>query len=526
MSQSRSEARSEDWIWWLLALGVLAAALGRILHLGRGTTFFFDEWNFLLDRNEISISNLLESHNGHLSAIPVAVYQFLLRLFGGGTYFPYRLLSALLHCLIALTAGLMVRRRAGFILSVATIVLIGFMGAGWQNWLWGFQIGMQLSVLSGLLGLLLLGEGCSSTRQYVAGGVLAISMLSSGVGIAVLVGLSSVAVVRRLNRFLVVAFISVVVYGGWSLRYGESQAQSRNIGRLTSYVAESASTALADLGGWNWAIGGVIAGVVIGPVIATIRQRTTSSVYVLGLGAICLSGWVMSALSRAHLGEPGASRYVHVALCWMIPMSTLALSQRKTSHLIRNVAVVLVVVLAVPGSWDVADRAGVDFRERSQIVRAELTAMMQISGSVEAGFQPDPSRAPQISAARFKKFAARYSAPLIDPAEFESLPNVARQEIDRVLSIGVGLEDHQVPVDHGQNCDSVEANHQEILKPEQKYSFSGVHSVEIRRFGDTPISLSPTLPGTPSQLMIEVDQQPRPWTARFISATPFVLCVD
>src|SRR5262245_56489806 len=81
-----------------LALGgflVLGAALYYVA--GRGLSFFFDEWTFILQRQPNSADAFLAGHNGHLSLVPVLVYKALWSTVGLRHYGPYRLVDVALH---------------------------------------------------------------------------------------------------------------------------------------------------------------------------------------------------------------------------------------------------------------------------------------------------------------------------------------------------------------------------------------------------------------------------------------------
>jgi len=496
----------------------------RILHLGRGTTFFFDEWNFLLTRSEVSIANTLNGHNGHLSAIPVSIYQVLVRIVGAGTYLPYRTLVAMLHCAIALVVGLLVRRSAGGAISLASVAVVGFMGAGWQNWLWGFQIGMELSVLFGLFAVLLAGRDSTTTNQNLVGSCVAVSVLSSGVGIPVLLGLGVSAVVRRKRIELTWLIAIVGLYGIWSVNYGQSQAQSDNIGRIPTYVAESAAAAFGGIGGWSVAIGGIFAGAALLFVAQNVLDNERRSRDVTVLSIICFAGWVLSGLSRAHLGEPGASRYVHVGISWVVPIIGILLGTSWCRSRVRSGIVIVVSAIAVWGSWDLATHAGREFRERSLVVRAEISAMGQIDSPVRFDYQPDPARAPQINYGDFSAFGLKYRTPGLDPKTFGQLPEFVRQEIDRVFLTGpdVKLEPADQPA--GWACRTVSANYEEIARPGSARWFQGVHSLEIRRFSVSSTSVVPDIPGSPSKLELGSDRNGRGWRLKYVSAAPIALC--
>jgi hypothetical protein len=67
----------------LAALMAIAAAL--ILCLGRGMTFYRDEWTFVIYRDGHDLTNFISSYTGHLLLWPTAVYLFLFTRSGSTT---------------------------------------------------------------------------------------------------------------------------------------------------------------------------------------------------------------------------------------------------------------------------------------------------------------------------------------------------------------------------------------------------------------------------------------------------------
>jgi hypothetical protein len=509
---------------WIIGLSVVLGLAGwRIFELGRGNTFFFDEWNFLLERSSPSLESLLRHHNGHLSPVPVLLYQVLLRLFGAGTYLPFRGLALILHCGIALSAAVMVRRRAGYTASLTAAGVIAFMGAGWQNWLWGFQMGMQLSILSGLVAVVLVTGEKTPIRQWCVIGLLTLSVASSGVGVSVVVGAVVFAWRRHWRLVIKASAIMAVIYVVWSVTYGDSQASSDNIRLIPSFVARSAAAVMAGIGGWDLAIGGVLAGVIALLVVRKSTTSLTSMPEVPVLAVILIVGWLLSALSRGQFNEPGASRYVHVGVSFAVPLIVLVVVGKRRAFS-TSIALVLVGLVAIGGSWDIADAAGREFRDRSAIVRAELTAMMHVTDLIEDQYQPDLSRAPQISFGKFEEFARRFDVPVMSPQEIKQAPEFARFEMDRVYleATVVALGDSPRPV--GWDCRISVPN--EVIKVDAGHRLwvSGVHSVEVRRMAKQAHSLTPSSPGAPSMMRFGLDLNPRPWVVRFVSAADAQVC--
>ena len=73
-----------------LAVLMLLASLV-IYRKGLGTMFFFDEWEFVMDRQPWRWDVLLTPYNGPLSLLPVLVYKVLFATVGLGSYWVYRL---------------------------------------------------------------------------------------------------------------------------------------------------------------------------------------------------------------------------------------------------------------------------------------------------------------------------------------------------------------------------------------------------------------------------------------------------
>ena len=73
-------------------------AFAVLLYLGRSTTFYFDEWDWVQGRREWNAAALLEPHNEHLSLVPVLVFKLLFSTVGTDSYVPFRVAGLLLHC--------------------------------------------------------------------------------------------------------------------------------------------------------------------------------------------------------------------------------------------------------------------------------------------------------------------------------------------------------------------------------------------------------------------------------------------
>src|SRR5690348_16449738 len=96
----------------VLSAAILAAGT-LLLHLSRGSSFWADEWDFILHRRGGSLDTFLAPHNGHLSLVPVAIYKLLFAVCGIGSYTPYRIVVTLLSLLVGVLVFVYARPRVG-----------------------------------------------------------------------------------------------------------------------------------------------------------------------------------------------------------------------------------------------------------------------------------------------------------------------------------------------------------------------------------------------------------------------------
>ena len=92
----------------LVGASVVLAFLA-LLWLGRGLTFFADEWAVMADRT-ISLADFIQPFNEHWLGVTIVVYRLMLQTFGLGSYMPYLALLALIHLVVVLEVYAIARR--------------------------------------------------------------------------------------------------------------------------------------------------------------------------------------------------------------------------------------------------------------------------------------------------------------------------------------------------------------------------------------------------------------------------------
>src|SRR4051812_1709956 len=144
----------------LIALAcVMVIAAVVIMHAGRDTTFWYDEWDFLTRRLEWNPHALLYPHNEHLSLLPAFVYKVLLELFGMNHYGVFRAVAVVFDLACGALFYVYLVPRVGEWIAVALTACLVLMGAAAFDFVWPFQIGYLGSLAAGLGALIALDRG-------------------------------------------------------------------------------------------------------------------------------------------------------------------------------------------------------------------------------------------------------------------------------------------------------------------------------------------------------------------------------
>jgi hypothetical protein len=235
----------------------LAGLLGYAWFLGRGLSFFLDDWNLVVD----SGNRLLIPHFGHISVVPRALYRLLLAIFGLHSYVPYRMMGCAAFALFGVSLYLYLRARVSA--WPACFVAVGFIWFS-QSDLFPplFAVLVNYTIpLAATIGIWALLDRRSWKADWIASALLVLALASSGVGLmaAVAVGaefLVARAPPRRWLRFAPPVLLWLV----WYVRY---HRPTGNAGSLTDVLVftlhEFNNTVAAfaggsQLGGWLLAV--------------------------------------------------------------------------------------------------------------------------------------------------------------------------------------------------------------------------------------------------------------------------------
>ena len=124
-----------------IAFGALLVAAGAwLMYETRGTTLWFDEWQWRTEYRKTASATSSTPHNGHPTLVPFTIYRLLFATVGIAHSAPYRAVG------IAATPGRgaalrVLARRASPPSALSPRGRSSSSGPGWQNIVWPLQIG-------------------------------------------------------------------------------------------------------------------------------------------------------------------------------------------------------------------------------------------------------------------------------------------------------------------------------------------------------------------------------------------------
>jgi hypothetical protein len=448
LAQTRIQERST----WAVAgvLGLLSLVAFVLLYRkGFGTTFYYDEWNFLMNRRDWTIGTFLEPHNEHLSLVPIGVYKLLFVTVGIDDYVPYRVAVLLIHLLCVALLFVLVRRPAGDLLGAIVVVPILFLGTAWQDLLWPFQIGYLASVAAGL-GMLLALERRSIVGDAAACVLIAFALASSSIGIPVAVLAFVELLARRepLRRLWIVA-APVTLYLLWSLVYSNPRAAPgaqdglwpllrQNIPDTPGYMASAAAGAFGALTGWGIDWGRplvILAAIGIAIWLSSSRALTPRA---LALLAAAATYWGLTGLFRAQLNVPAESRYLYFGAILLVLLGVEFLRGVRLSNRWLAFLGALALVFSISNFGPLQDGSG-GLQATAGLVSPELGALELAGPSTDPQYRPDPARAPDISAGAYFDTIAELGSPADRPDEIAHRLEPERLAADTVLTQALRL---------------------------------------------------------------------------------------
>lgn len=437
-----TRARRPDLADALVGIAVIAAFLA-LLWLGRGLTFFADEWAVMADRT-ISLDSFIQPFNEHWLGVTIVVYRLMLETFGLGTYMPYLALLAALHVVVVLEVYAVARRSSGPWIGVMAAVLFSYFGSGFENLYWSMQIGFLISIGLGLAAVLLLDRRPSRGRIAVATALLTIGMMTSGFGIFMLVFVGLDQALDRVRwRVVPALFVPGLVYVAWYLVYGRSGlATARDpftveaVLSVPKFVLEGVGTAFGSVLGVGPLLG-IVAAVALAVALLAqvVRRRPVPPRAFAAFGAIIVQ-YAILGLIRAQLFDGAAeySRYAYLSgIFAMLGLVALvgprSLPTEPKSRTLAVAGLVGVFTLAsVWNGWLLLAGRGI-FQDRAAYTRAAVIVAL---GDLPQGVDPDKVELLDRTVTRLREVLAEFGSPLQDSLAGDAVPPVDPALVDEI----------------------------------------------------------------------------------------------
>lgn len=445
----------------------LVAATIILVAAGSGLTYFFDEWDLVLNRDGISAEAFFRPHNGQVFVLPVVAYKVLLGTFGMASQLPVRVTGVLMIAVCSVLLFIYARRRVGPWMALVCTVPLLCLGNAWEALLLPLSINFTAGLAAGL-GMLLALERQDRRGDLAATVLLAISIASGGLGLAFAAGAAVNVVAGRDLRRAQIVVIPVVLLLVWTLFYGgdgTSLLSLARLGDLGDNLFTSLSTTLNSIVGlsierrpYYWLSTGQSPGLVLGVlclITLAIRLAVTSVPITrrsFEVGAVLLSFWLLIAIAEGR--EPDASRYQYPGAVLLVAFGVSLLEGFRLPGWLPAVLVPLVIL----SLWSsaIALEFGRDFfREQSQITRSAI-GIMEIEDvrdlpRFRAGAEEGDSKFLQFlqSEAYFRAVDREGITMGYDEAQIDAAPEPVRDAAGRVRARLEAYRTGQIGPDSG-----------------------------------------------------------------------------
>ena len=501
-------------ILYIVVVGLVSLHLSELVD---GRTFFYDEWSFVVNRNEWSWQSLLTAHNGHPSVIPAAIYISLLQIFGLGNFSVFLAVGLAVHLVVCALASAIVHRHLGLFPGLSSLVAFGLLGTGWQNSLWPFQIGFMGSVAGFLASVLLLGVaperregGTWRLLQLGASLSLLYSVMSSGVGVAAVAG---VAIWLLLGRRVFagawwVPVPAIAVYAGWYALYGGGGGSGFSLSAVPRYVAESASFAAAGTFDLDVFWGALLFGLVLGVLsIRFGRGELPLSSALAPVACFLAVFWGLTAVSRGVLGEPGASRYVYVGSI----LGVLGISSLLANSRFNKLSFALLALLsAITTSSTLSAGAG-GLRFDSDIMRTLLAWVDIHAEGMPQDLVIDEVHSPHLTVGGYRTAAAEVGGSPASGVNLENVGSPLGERLDLLVSRSWIVQ--ILPVEEMCDLGGSPDRLQLVSGSSRLVTTRSDSSIEIRRFApDAPSQAPIPLPPGSYRISSPPDAWPQPYS--------------
>lgn len=412
-------------------------AFATLLWMGRGLTFFADEWAVIGDR-PIGLDTFIRPFNEHWLGVTTLVYRLMVETIGLGSYLPYLALLAILHVLVVAEVYLLAKRATWPLIAAGIALIVAFFGSGFENLFWAMQIGFVGAIAMGLAALILLDAPTTKRRILLAASLLSLAVMTSGFGLFMLaLVFLDVLLGPARRRLIPLLTVPALIYGAWYVTLGRSGLATHgdpftleSIVAVPRFVLEGMTEAVSSAFGLGRPVGALALTAIAGVLVVRVyRRKPVSPRAIACFGAIVLQYGVL-ALVRGQMEADATyfSRYSY--LSGILALLGVAYLLGRPPLPTRSQARLLVVfglglILTLSLSWNVSLLSGGRdlFAGRADLTRALLE--LGLSRPLPDGVDPALSLVLVPSPVRLSAITARYGRPLGDSLAPDAVPPVS-----------------------------------------------------------------------------------------------------
>lgn len=352
-----------------LGLAMLIAA-GLILHATEGQGFAVDELYYYARvavregglfhyPAQFSPQYLLAPFNGHLALGGRFVYESVFATIGAH-YTAFVVINILGICACAGLVFVLVRRRVGDLAALAPCLLILFLGAAREQFLWPIDFNSSVALAAGL-GAILCLQREDRRGDVLACLLLALSAAMIEVGLAFLVG-AAVAIAMRPDRFrrawIVVAPAALyAAWWIWSARFGQSETELSHLSGVPKMIFDSIAVVLGSLSGTSpihpesfgtevTGLGRILAALALGGLVVRLLLASLPRTIWIWIG-VAASYWTLLAIAER---PPQSSRYLLVGAVLVILIAADCFRRPLSNRM--GAALIVLALLALPHNID------------------------------------------------------------------------------------------------------------------------------------------------------------------------------
>jgi hypothetical protein len=510
----------------LACVFVIAAIV--IMHAGRDTTFFYDDWNFVTQRLGWRPHILLYPHNEHLSLLPVLVYKLLFETVGLDHYGVYRFVAVLFNLACGTLIFFYVRRRLGDWIAVGLALVLVLMGASAYDIIWPFQIGFLGSMAAGLAALLCLD------RRTFRGDVLAcfftaVSLSSSSQGLFFLLAIAIDWAFHdeRLRRIWVPG-IPAVLYGLWYLKYGVGHLTWGKAPQIPDQIYGGLSAGSAAATGMPDSFGPTLALIVIAALLFALPRAGVRLPRLIIVAAMPVAFFALTVLARGL--PPTEARYIYPTAIFVVLLASESFAPYAPTGVLA-ICIAVLLAMGALGRAPALNALGDQLRVQAANARSGLAAGEIMIDHLDPLVAPDPEQ-PQLHIGWYDRAVKQYgSSATWTPQQIPSRSPAERGAVDAALIRLIGPFAGPPPAKAPANCTSNPGDNQrqEIKLPAGRlYVKAGTQPVAVvlRRFGDafTDTPQVEVKAGSAATIGLPKDRATQQWTAGVSSTAPFSAC--